>query len=210
MDAKEAARDCRKCQAAGAYEAGLPCPDWPNDGQAMTIYQFIERHGISITANRVGTRPAVGKDEWMPGTAHWHVTLKCGNRTLSVYYSKGPGLRVWRKTPRDWDLVHDRPKDARPGKRAQLPFNAKHYDRQVFDAWTDPEPVAAADVLDSLAHDASSADQSFGDWCGDYGYDTDSRKAERTYNACRQTMFDLRKLLGARDAEVLIQEVERL
>jgi hypothetical protein len=41
----------------------------------------------------------------------------------------------------------------------------------------------AAEVLDCLASDASGYDnaRSFEDWCSEYGYDSDSRKAERTY-----------------------------
>jgi hypothetical protein len=77
-------------------------------------------------------------------------------------------------------------------------------------AWTEPEPPTAAEVLDSLASDASGADQNFEDWCADFGYDTDSRKAERTYNAVREQTFSLRKLLGHRDFETLLSDVERM
>ena len=34
--------------------------------------------------------------------------------------------------------------------------------------------------------------QSFEDWCADYGYDTDSRKASETYEACCDTGRKLR------------------
>lgn len=46
----------------------------------------------------------------------------------------------------------------------------------------DHEP-RADEVLDCLASDASGCEnaQSFEDWCRGYGYDTDSRKAEKTY-----------------------------
>lgn len=54
------------------------------------------------------------------------------------------------------------------------------------------------DVLECLLSDASGVanSESFEDWCGDYGYDTDSRKAERTYNACVEQTESLRQLLG--------------
>lgn len=54
------------------------------------------------------------------------------------------------------------------------------------------------DLLSSLALDASSVidGQSFEDWAGDFGYDTDSRKAERTYNACKAGAEKLEELLG--------------
>lgn len=59
------------------------------------------------------------------------------------------------------------------------------------------EPDAAT-VLDCVASDASGADgTSFEDWCADYGFDSDSRKAERTYRACVAQSRKLRKLLGS-------------
>lgn len=40
------------------------------------------------------------------------------------------------------------------------------------------------DVLDSLLSDSGTPDFSFEEWCAEYGYDTDSRRAEKTYKAC--------------------------
>ena len=40
------------------------------------------------------------------------------------------------------------------------------------------------DVLYALVMDSVALDQTFEDWCADYGYDTDSRKAFATYEAC--------------------------
>lgn len=59
------------------------------------------------------------------------------------------------------------------------------------------EPTAA-DVLSCLVSDASSFEsaRSFEEWCGDLGYDTDSRKAERTYKACGDIAHRLRVFLG--------------
>lgn len=56
------------------------------------------------------------------------------------------------------------------------------------------EPCAA-DVLSSLLLDASGPED-FTDWCGDYGYDTDSRRAERTFKACQVIARKLRRFLG--------------
>jgi len=64
------------------------------------------------------------------------------------------------------------------------------------------------DVLESLQCDASGRDgQSFEDWCSEFGYDTDSKRAEATYNACGQTVYKLRSLLG-RDAYTALMSVE--
>ena len=59
------------------------------------------------------------------------------------------------------------------------------------------EPTAA-DVLYCLCSDATSVENasSFEDWCADFGYDTDSRSAERIYKACERIAAKLRRLLG--------------
>jgi hypothetical protein len=59
------------------------------------------------------------------------------------------------------------------------------------------EPTPA-DVLYCLLADVSGFEnaRSFEDWCGDYGYDTDSRKAEKTWKAIEKQVPKLRRLLG--------------
>ena len=73
------------------------------------------------------------------------------------------------------------------------------------------EPTAA-EVLDCLASDAAgvaNAD-SFEDWAGDYGYDTDSRSAHKTYTICKRQAERLRKLLGDEQAyDGLLFSIER-
>ena len=49
------------------------------------------------------------------------------------------------------------------------------------------------DVLYALIGDASASEESFDDWCSNFGYDTDSRKALETYLQCQETATKLRK-----------------
>ena len=51
---------------------------------------------------------------------------------------------------------------------------------------------------------------SFEDWAGDYGYDADSRSAERTYRAIGSQVDDLRRLLGEDALQELAFNTERL
>lgn len=54
-----------------------------------------------------------------------------------------------------------------------------------------------ADVLYSLASEASAIDYAtFEEWASDYGYDTDSRSAEKTYRACLEIALKLRSAIG--------------
>lgn len=87
-------------------------------------------------------------------------------------------------------------------RRLTVPFS-------VGSGWT-REP-SAADVLDCLASDAAGVENARGflDWCGEYGYDTDSRKAERTFKVCERQAAKLKRFLGADLYQVLLFDVER-
>ena len=61
------------------------------------------------------------------------------------------------------------------------------------------EPPKCDDVLANLCMDASGYDnaRTFEEWAGEYGYDTDSRKAEAMYRLVAEGAKALRQLLGA-------------
>lgn len=53
------------------------------------------------------------------------------------------------------------------------------------------------DVMDSLRLDCSSVEwSSFEEWCSDFDYDSDSRKAEKLYNTCRKQAEKMKAFLG--------------
>lgn len=56
---------------------------------------------------------------------------------------------------------------------------------------------SACDVISCLISDSTAAGyESFEEWASDYGYDTDSREAERTFKTCVGIGRRLRKFLG--------------
>lgn len=67
------------------------------------------------------------------------------------------------------------------------------------------------EVLDCLASDAAGIENArdFDDWCSEYGYDTDSRKAERIYHTCQRQAASLRRLLGDDAYQALLWDTER-
>ena len=67
------------------------------------------------------------------------------------------------------------------------------------------------EVINCLASDASGVENAhdFADWCSEYGYDTDSRKAEKTYKACQRQCGQLKRLFGE-DYQALLFDTERL
>jgi hypothetical protein len=57
------------------------------------------------------------------------------------------------------------------------------------------EPTAA-DVLNCLVSDARAGEMTFEEFCSDFGYDVDSRKAEKTWKACSANAPRVRRFLG--------------
>lgn len=56
-------------------------------------------------------------------------------------------------------------------------------------------PPTLDDVLYCLPMDAGAGHVSFADWCSDFGYDTDSRKALSIYEACQKNADKVRKFI---------------
>ena len=74
------------------------------------------------------------------------------------------------------------------------------------------EPDAPG-ILNCLASDANGIENneaSFETWCSEYGYDTDSRSAERTFKACVESSRKLRQLVGDEAYDVLLWHTEGL
>lgn len=173
----------------------------------MKIEQFVERHNVKLSYQSVPANPHwPGAD----GASHYHCTLTVGARSMSLYYSKGAGLRVWKVGAAQLN-GYQRPKGWKKGEHAPAPFRPTVYEKEAFEAWTEPEAPTVSEILDCMAADASSVDncRSFEEWADELGMDQDSRKAEAAYRACVAQANDLRKLLGSADYNVLLQEVER-
>jgi len=58
-----------------------------------------------------------------------------------------------------------------------------------------PQPTAK-EVLACVLSDARCAEDTFEEFCGNFGYDDDSLSAYRTWEACRRTDEELREWLG--------------
>ena len=50
------------------------------------------------------------------------------------------------------------------------------------------------DILNCLAMDTLNIDQSFSDWCNEYGHSDDSMKAHSIYTACKNTEKQMKQL----------------
>lgn len=94
-----------------------------------------------------------------------------------------------------WDELDEWQRNAHP-YRVTLRYKGRQMSLDFFMGQAHTDEPDAEGVLDCLLSDCSALDQSFEDWCGDFGYDTDSRKAEATYKACADLGKKVKRLLG--------------
>lgn len=87
------------------------------------------------------------------------------------------------------------------GYRVTLSHNGASIQIDYYSS-TEPE---LEDVLSCMQLDATGYvnARDFEDWASDYGYSTDSRKAEQLWNACGEEYRKLTQLLGAQLAEYM-------
>ena len=160
------------------------------------------------------TRPvsphATDKDvEWHRNAGHFACTFSDSRgRSFTVIYSVGEGHREW-KPGLPWSV--DRSELAEAKRKGETPSNFMLRRRNAYCSelvraasyFPSPHPM---DVLHSVCMDRLN-DATFEQWCDEYGFDRDSRKAEALYRTCddqekRALAFFGRDLLGEL-AEVL-------
>ena len=78
-------------------------------------------------------------------------------------------------------------------------------DAAECDASKPGAPPSVADVLSCLLSDANAIHMTFEEWCSDFGYDSDSRKAEKTYLACVAMGRDVYRVLADADLQELAE-----
>lgn len=181
----------------------------------MGIQEQLESAGWSLSVETVNSGG-------YKVSAEYRVTVGHNGQSYTTDYTSGWGNRVWRtlaKTPRQTGPGFDYwARYRQPGQQVVLfhgvhgfpgPGNLKaptecessnqSRQREVFASFaklTEPILPTLPDVMFSLVMDAQCVfdGQTFDDFCGDFGYDNDSRSAERIFQACRDTWCALIRL----------------
>lgn len=149
--------------------------------EQITLDQFIKDNQITMTCQRTDENPNFIDDKFQ--MYHWKCVIK-------------------RPMP-----------DAKAGEQCVL--------RTIFSMGLGHKGKQPKldEVLDCLANDADGVIASlepplswntFEDWCSEYGYDTDSRKAERTYKVCQKQAIELLAFLDNDLYATLLHGTERL
>ncbi len=126
--------------------------------------------------------------------SRWIVILSKGGQSLETSYTEGSAHRRVKKTP----LFPVPFKGYKRGQRVPQRWNQRlSVDEAHFlETRTEPIPPTLESVVECLVMDADCVrhGQTFEDFAVDMGLDTDSRKAEKTYNACRDIWAGLIRL----------------
>ena len=139
-----------------------------------------------------------------PGRTHWEYTLQRVCHKLTGQFSQGSAHRRWKKLPGSHLRMrlneHDMKRlNVKAGERVGqhvLAHPRTIWMDEIVAEMTEPMPPTLNGILSCLISDADGADAlTFEEWCSDFGYDTDSRKAERIFNECRRIAVLLQRIL---------------
>ena len=181
------------------------------------LEQFANDNNLTLTATLGGNNPNMDKAMF-----HWQCILSNGKTSFAFPFSCG-GAHVQLKKPADRSRMPAgvTANDLTKAKNASVyyDFDIKSYCSRgsggsafflndLYASLFEPKPPTIDDVLGSLASDARVMDcRNFSEWADDYGYDTDSLKARKIYDACIEIALQLKALLGSDQLEKL-QNIE--
>lgn len=154
-----------------------------------TAKQERSTYGVEVTTHYVGKRR--DGDDWEHHL--WQVDLARDGKTISFPFRMGTG--------------HEQTKCGRPkppvSRYRPTPETACGHARCGNLGWQ-PTPPDLYSILCSLKADATHG-ETFADWCGGFGYETDGRKALELYLACQESENRSRAFFGA-DWQVLLDD----
>ena len=123
---------------------------------------------------------------------NWKITISKGSRSMTTDYMQGIGhipgkaASAYRLSVAEFERIKAA---CETGK-----YNPSNHSEWITKALPTP---ALHDVMHSLVLDSSVLDYSgFEDWAADFGYEPDSRAAEKTYQACMKIALELRNIIG--------------
>lgn len=147
---------------------------------SQEIETVLREMGFELIATLIKDDYDASSQAGRNGQSHWAVTVLCNGKSYTMEYHKGSAHRVYRN-----------------GARIQTSYrNLTLHDvdrlKQSKPIKPDIVEVLACMVMDTCAFYNGCTD--FEDWADEFGYDNDSREAERIYHACRAEYKGLRQM----------------
>jgi hypothetical protein len=110
------------------------------------------------------------------GCSHWKVSISRDHQRFDFEYHMGCAYRHWKRS------INDTPLQVSIGDPVRIPHRVSLWMEAYLIRDTEPNPPELVEVIYCLIS-------------MEFGYDTDSRKAEKSYLQCQDTLRNLR-LLG--------------
>lgn len=160
-----------------------------------------EIDGLEIESSHMGLEEkTIEKSEWHPASKYlqdkWSVTIRFNNHSYTTEYYTGIGHRK---------LIGS---DKKEGNKYWDQFSGQYKtEKEACKAnWLKVIEPKLDDVMACFLIDAGSAYGTFEDFCGNFGYDSDSRKALEIYLNCQKTRDVMLKMFG----RTLFEELSQL
>ncbi len=153
----------------------------PRPAEKMTVPAYRSRRGFyfEYPKNIMGDvdLSAVERDEW-------HGRDAAGMRLKIEYKGRKYAFDYWMGSEHFHCINPTNPR-----------YEGATY-REVYALRLNNDAITPGSLMWSLLVDHYSADYSFEEFCDEFGYDMDSRRAERTHRAVQEQARQMRRLLG--------------
>lgn len=166
------------------------------------LHEVAAKHKLDVKAVFVPFSQSRNKGEKTPNL-NWRVTLMIDGRdVLTTDYSAGQGhCPSYQSPPKFQSGKVDKWKH---GKQLAMECETGKKCRFAYESAQSPSPISSqpilpdeCDVIYSLVTDSDVLNySSFEQWAGAFGYDADSRSAEKAYQACMAIALQLRNSIG--------------
>lgn len=157
-----------------------------------TVAELLNDAGITVLATYRGEAlKALGGETTMD---QWLFTIadKAG-RSEQFDFFTGLGLRAPATDNTRRAAMRDFPGFSEADKKGHTAYSVRYM--RAVDRMRKPQVPHIADLLHSVILDSDAVGQSFSNWCSDFGYDEDSRKAFSIYEACQKSADKLARVI---------------
>ena len=162
----------------------------PRPAERMTIPAYRHKYGYSVKypENTIGDVEMDKGDDWHKRAVGMRLKIEYKGREYAFDYWMGTGYFecINPHFPR-WEIATN---------------------REIYTLRLKEDAITPGSLMHSHLTDYYSADYSFEEFCGEYGYDTDSRRAERIHRAVQEQARQMRRLLGD-DLETFLDALQK-
>lgn len=157
----------------------------------IQIDEILVSNNVSFSVQYLGVKEkALDSDT---GMDEWRITFSTDKSKEIFEFCTGMGHRKWDK-PYSSKVVLPHGVKSYPYTYKDLGKEGTVHYENMARANLKPVCPHATDLLYCIVLDSEACDYSFKDWCENFGYDEDSRKALKIYLQCQENGEKLRKI----------------